>query len=56
MANTRKSKLIMVDDNLWIDFGYHCKKRGLNMSQRIEELIKKDIKRGKENGKVRTGE
>ncbi len=43
--NKRVTKSIKIDPDLWTDVKIHCAKEHSDMSDYIEDLIKKDLKK-----------
>ncbi len=43
---SRKQFTITIDENILKKYRKYCKEKGINMSKRIENYIKKDMEKG----------
>lgn len=41
----RKTTSIKIDEAIWRDFKIHCIKKGIDISELIEKMIKKEVKK-----------
>ena len=47
----RKTTSLKIDEELWKEVKIECIKRGIEISEYLEQLIKKDLKGGKKKWK-----
>lgn len=45
MASNRKATSIKFDENLWKEVKIHCIQLGIDISNYLEDLVKKDLKK-----------